>query len=398
MQIIIFSHPEFLNSKSMQLYSAMLAEGLCNKGHDVEIWTPAEVLHKLPVPRVLKKWLGYIDSLVIFPVQVKMKIKACPQDTLFVFSDQALGPWVHLVKRRPHIVHCHDFMALKSAMSLIAENPVSWSGKIYQNLIRKGFAQGENFISVSKKTQKDLLEFLPNKPVSSQVVYNQIAPLFQMKNKLSARTRLAEFIVKTKGRRPDLGKGYVLHVGVDVWYKNKRGVLELYGEWRKITHKNLPLVMVGKPGEHLEALVERSNFNSNFIVMEDIPQEILVDAYCGASVFIFPSFEEGFGWPIVEAMACGCPVITTKLAPMTEVGGNAAYYIERRPQNVSDITSWAQNGAKLMEDILDLTPNQLEKVIKAGIRNIRKFQATAIVDQTEALYKKTLEDNLINFK
>lgn len=391
MNIVIFTHPKFHNSLSMSKYAGTLTDEMRSRNHTVELCTPSAFFYRIPLSGKVKKWLGYIDSFIVFPI--KFKLKNYPVNTLFVFSDQALAPWIYLVKNNPLVIHCHDFMALKSALGFFDENPVSWSGKIYQNLIRKGFMKGENFISVSKKTEEDLLSFLPDKPASSIVVYNQVAPLFKRKNKLSARNRLAEFIGKTQTLLPELGDGFILNVGVDVWYKNKRGVLELYAEWRKITQKNLPLVMVGKPGEHLKALVERSNFNSDFIVMENIPQEILVDAYCGASVFIFPSFEEGFGWPIAEAMACGCPVITTNLAPMTEVGGNAAYYIERRPQNVSDLPSWAQNGAKLMEDILNFTPKKLEKVIQAGLKNNMKFQTTTIVDQTEAFYKSTLELN-----
>ena len=369
-----------------------------SRGHEVEFWTAEKFFYRVISPFKIKKWLGYIDQFLIFPLQVKIRLRKYTPETLFVFADQALGPWVPLVKKRPHVVHCHDFMALKSAIGLIDEHPVSWTGKIYQNLIRKGFMQGQNFISVSKKTQQDLLKFIPNKQESSQVVYNQVAPLFKRKNKLSARSRLANYIGKTKGLRPNLSKGFILHVGIDVWYKNKRGVLELYVEWRKITQKDFPLVMVGKPGKNLTPFIEQSNLNGNLIVLENIPQEILVDAYCGASVFIFPSLEEGFGWPIAEAMACGCPVITTKLAPMTEVGGNAAYYIDRQTPKRTDLNSWEQNGAKVIEGVLNLKPNDLEKVIQAGIKNVKKFQGTAIVDQTEAFYKRTLENNLINFK
>lgn len=396
MNIVIFAHPEFFNSLSMNKYAKTLAEGMRIRNHNVEICTPPAIFSKIPFPGIIRKWLGYIDSLIIFPIRFKKKIQNFPADTLFVISDQALGFWVHLVKDKPHVIHCHDFMALKSALGLITENPVSWSGKIYQKLIRNGFVQGKNFISVSGKTQQDLHCFLPGKPKSSQVVFNQIAPFYQCKNILTARSLLVEFIKRTKGLALDLSEGYILHVGVDVWYKNKRGVLELYIEWRQITQRKLPLIMVGKPGEYLKPLIESSDLNGHLIVLENIPEEILANAYAGASVFLFPSLEEGFGWPIAEAMACGCPVITTNLAPMTEVGGDAAFYIDRR--NEKNLKSWVQKGAKVIEEVLNLSPYEINSLKKISSQNIIKFQANSIMDITEEFYKKTLDNNLINIK
>lgn len=398
MKIVIFTHPSFHFSQSMPKFAKMLGDGMESRGHDVEYWTADKFFCRLNSPFVLKKWLGYVDQFVIFPLKITSRLRKYGPETLFVFADQALGPWIHLVKHRPHVVHCHDFLALRSSLGLINENPVSWSGKIYQGLIKKGFMQAKNFISVSKKTEQDLLNFLHNKDVSCTVVYNKVSPLFKRKNKESARRRLGNYIEKEIGLKAFLGAGYILHVGIDVWYKNKNGVLELYIEWKKMTDKNLPLVMVGSPGKNLKLLIEQANLNDHLVILDNIPQEVLVDVYCGASVFIFPSLEEGFGWPIAEAMACGCPVLTTKLPPMTEVGGQAAYYIDRQLLKSNDQKLWAKKGAKVIEQILDLEPKELERVVQAGIENVKKFQDTSIVDQTEAFYQKALNMNLKKYK
>lgn len=172
MKLVVFTHPVFLPSESMPRFATMIVEGMLARGHSVDVWTATPMFYNLPLPRRFKKWLGYLDQFLIFPFQVKMRLKKQTSDTLFVFADQALGPWVPLVAHRPHVIHVHDFMALRSALGEFIQNPTGWSGKQYQAMIRRGFGYGENFISVSKKTESDLRRFLPDEPPRSEVVYN----------------------------------------------------------------------------------------------------------------------------------------------------------------------------------------------------------------------------------
>src|SRR6188508_949356 len=112
----------------MPRYATMLAKGMNDRGHEVEIWAPKRFFHKLSVHNKLKKWLGYLDQYVLFPFNIRSKIYSAPQSTLFVFTDQALGPWVPLVSNRHHVIHCHDFLAQRSAFGEIPENKVGWTG------------------------------------------------------------------------------------------------------------------------------------------------------------------------------------------------------------------------------------------------------------------------------
>ena len=148
----------------MPRYANMLAKGLEDRGHSVRVWMPASWFSSLPFPSSIKKWLGYLDQYIIFPVLVRMRLMRCDDDTLFVFTDQALGPWVPLVANRPHVIHCHDLLAQQSALGLLAGNRVGWTGRKYQAYIRKGFSRGKNFISVSQKTRDDLHELLNTTP------------------------------------------------------------------------------------------------------------------------------------------------------------------------------------------------------------------------------------------
>jgi hypothetical protein len=143
LKLVFFTHPSFIGSQSMPRYATLLAEGMKRRGHQVELWYPQAGFFRLPSPSLLKKWLGYIDQYIVFPKQVRRRIKKCSPDTLFVFTDHALGPWVPLVSDRPHIIHCHDFLAQRSALGKFIANPVSWTGRQYQAFIRKGYKKGK---------------------------------------------------------------------------------------------------------------------------------------------------------------------------------------------------------------------------------------------------------------
>ncbi|MFT7404841.1 hypothetical protein [Zhongshania sp.] len=109
MNIVLSTHPDFLNSTSMPLFVKMIFDGMAELGHQVVTWSPKPILYRLPVPRVLKRWLGYIDQYITFPFQISWRLRKVHTSTMFVFSDQAVAPWVPLVKDRRYAIHCHGF-------------------------------------------------------------------------------------------------------------------------------------------------------------------------------------------------------------------------------------------------------------------------------------------------
>ena len=125
-----------------------------------------------------------------------------------------------LVKDFPHVIHCHDFLAQRSALDEIPENKLGWTGKTYQRFIQKGYLQGKYFISISKKTKHDLHRFLGAEPLKSEMVYNGLNQEFIRVNSNEARI----WISKNTGI--NLDDGYILHVGGNQFYKNRMGVLK----------------------------------------------------------------------------------------------------------------------------------------------------------------------------
>ena len=370
----------------MPRYANMLAEGMRKKNHKVEIWTAKRYFHKIPTPASMKKWLGYIDQFILFPLEVKMKLFRCSSNTLFVFADHALGPWISLVSKRPFVVHCHDFLAQRSALGEVPENEIKASGKLYQKLIRNGYRKGENFISVSEKTRQDLHYFLEFKPKLSRVVYNGLNQDFKPGSIENARRNLGMKL------NLDLKKGYLLHVGGNQFYKNRRGVIEIYNAWRAVSNKELPLLMIGsEPTEELSALREKSAYSGSIYFLTNISDEYLKLSYQGAFLFLFPSLEEGFGWPIAEAIASGCPVVTTGEPPMTEVGGDASHYIPRMPKDEELIYSWAKYCAETVNEVTELSEEEREKLIESGTEYAKRFDSAIALKNIESIYKEVYQ-------
>jgi glycosyltransferase involved in cell wall biosynthesis len=388
MKIVFFTHPPFLGSQSMPRFATMLEKGMQQLGHSTEVWTPEAFFYKLPLPVSLKKWVGYIDQYIRFPAQVRKRLKTYPANSLFVFTDQALGPWIPLVANRPHVIHCHDFLAQRSALGQIPENPTGASGKKYQDYIRNGYRQGKNFISVSNKTRQDLHELLGYIPACSKMVYNGLNQSFG-----NADVQGAQQAVGNE-TGIDTSQGYLLHIGGNQWYKNRPGVIQIYDAWRNISQARLPLLMIGaNPNPKLLNEFERSCYKADIHLLTGKSDAFIKQAYNGASVFLFPSLAEGFGWPIAEAMASGCPVITTDDAPMTEVGASAAFYIPRKGAG-ADANAWARNAAITVSKVLNLTPAERSDVIKNGLNNAGRFGASKALTQIETIYVDVLNSSI----
>jgi len=97
--------------------------------------------------------------------------------------------------------------------------------------------------------------------------------------------------------------------------------------------------------------------------LDYVPDDLLPNLYSEAMAFVFPSLYEGFGLPIVEAMACGCPTISSNLASLPEIGGKAAHFFD--PMEISDI---AESMRKVCED-----SKYRKTLVQRGLKHAKKF-------------------------
>ena len=389
MDIVLFTHPAFLGLRSQDHFAQMLHDEYARRGHRVCVRRPPALLRSLVRSGPLAKWAGYVDQYLLFPRRLRAQMRGDPPDTLYVFCDQALGPWVPLAARRPHVVHCHDLLALRSALGDIPENPTAWTGRLYQRYIRAGFRRGRHFISISERTRDELHAFAGTPSGISEVVHNGLNHPFRPIDPATACARLAA------AGLPANGRGCLLHVGGGQWYKNPVGVVRLYAAYVAATLADggqpLPLWMVSPPPDaalaHALAGVPRGGDVRFF---QGLRTELLEALYSHARLLLFPSLAEGFGWPVLEAMACGCPVLTTGEAPMTEVGGDVAVYLPRLAHG-ADAAAWAGHGARAIAEVLRRGPQARAAAAQAGLARAARFGADAAIDAYLAIYRRVLE-------
>jgi glycosyltransferase involved in cell wall biosynthesis len=385
MRIVLFTHYRKFASTSMPIFAALLQRGMAARGQEVSVWECPVVFGRLAVGGPLGKWLGYLDQFVVFPRIVKRRAALEPKKTLFVFADHALGPWLSLVAHRPHVVHCHDFLAQRCAIGEVPWNRTGATGKFYQRMIRRGFQRGSHFISVSQATRRDLHRFYGGVPKVSEVVSNALNGDFSPGDREAAR--------KTLGQAcgADLRAGWILHVGGNQWYKNRSGVVEIYEAWREKPGASLPLLMLGPTSDAaLAARIAHSPVRESIHLIGPVDFSTLREAYRGAEALVFPSLAEGFGWPVAEAMACGCPVVCPRAEPMTEVGGEAAGYFEPLVA-VTDRAKWAREAAGVLNLVLGEDAEARQMRLALGFENVRRFNPQKILGEYEAVYQSVLE-------
>ena len=186
--------------------------------------------------------------------------------------------------------------------------------------------------------------------------------------------------IKSPSRRPcgnpTLPVPYILHVGGGTWYKNREGVLKIYVELRRRLGSESPnMIMVGPP---LESRIHGVCF------LQNVTDDLLVELYRNAALLLFPSLYEGFGWPVVEANACGCPAVASRIDSLVEAGGNAAVWIE----DPRDINQAAERVIEVLHD--DSARKQSRQ--EAGFENARRFSYREMIAQYLALYTSILRE------
>jgi glycosyltransferase involved in cell wall biosynthesis len=385
MKLVIFCHPPFLRSQSMPRFAQMLRVSFEALGYDVELSAPRPLFHQLFAGRRYAKWAGYIDQYLIFPLEVRKSLASAPADTMFVFADQALGPWIPLLKDRPHVVHVHDLLNLRSALGEGPGHVTSFSGRLYQRYIRRGFRKARHFISVSKKTRDDLHKYGEVEALTSEVVYNGFNFPYKPMTQDEAFRKLRE------AGLPATPRGMLLNLGGGQWYKNQGGLIALYSRYAADVEDPLPLWCIGaKPNAAVARLLAKVPPAGHVSFFQNLDNTTLQAAYSYARAFIFPSLAEGFGWPLIEAQACGCPVITTDEPPMNEVAGSAARYIPRL-KHAADIDTWAKQGAETLKELLDLDPDERLKLVQLGCDWVKRFDGGSAITKYLEIYKRIFE-------
>lgn len=358
--------------ESMLRFARIMQHALSEAEHDVRLIHPPAVAGRLrPSPYGLGKWLGYVDKFAIFPPTLR---RAAGWADVVHICDHAFSHYVKYIRHRPHVVTCHDMIGVRTAFGATVVPSGRWSGRQLQRLILKGLSHSQHVACVSETTREQLLNIgdLPEHRVST--IYNGLNYPYSPMTDREVATRLRALGIPIRS-------SFLLHVGGNLWYKNRLGVLRIFSEIRRQKPaSDLQLVMVGKPWTlEMRQFASRNSLNTCVRELTVVSDEDLRSLYSAAKLLLFPSLEEGFGWPIIEAQACGCPVVTTNRPPMNEIGGSAAIYIE--PED--HVTAAIKIATAL---------NDLSQLRSAGPVNARRFTTSSMIQSYVNLYSMVMRE------
>jgi len=165
--------------------------------------------------------------------------------------------------------------------------------------------------------------------------------------------------------------------------KNTLGVLRSFAHLKQLTTVPIWIVVAGLTPEaknKFHAVISEMNLDGQVVLLGFIPEDELVALYNGAIVFVYPSLYEGFGMPVLEAMACGAPVITTTAGSIPEVAGNAALFIDpKSPEEIADA---------ILRIISDAELRNL--MIGKGFEQARRFSWANTTRQVMEIYRTSL--------
>ena len=234
-------------------------------------------------------------------------------------------------------------------------------------------------ITVSRSAGEDAVRYLKMRPQQIHVVHHGVLPIYQQQSPSKLEAVRAKY-----GLPPE----YILFVGAVVERKNLRRVLEACTTlWTRGI--GLPLVVVGPTSARssgILAAVAASGLADRVLFTDYVPESDLPALYAAASVFVYPSLYEGFGIPVIEAMACGTPVITSNVSSLPEVAGEADL-------TVDPTSSDAIRAA--LERLLS-SPTLREDLRTRGLAQAAQFTWERAARETLAIYQQTVYQQTVS--
>ncbi len=245
------------------------------------------------------------------------------------FSPHMLQP---LFMRTPSVITLNDTMWFGDTSTQAQGRPLRmFAGKVYfRSLVELSVRKASRIIVPSESTYNDISRFWPNRIQDCSIILYGTDPMFAPADPESSNNdRIGRF-----GLNPTR---FFLHVTNGKPYKNTPRVIEAF--IKATGDSDLCLAIVGRTSvftPDIQALVAGSSAEKRINFLGSVDDEDVVSLFQTARALIFPSLFEGFGLPVIEAMACGCPVITSTRGSLGQVAGNAAFIVN--PESVDEIS------------------------------------------------------------
>ena len=354
--LILGNYPA--DQQQSMLRFASLLETIYTPHAQVVSISPPVLLARCPgLPSLIRKYIAYIDKLVIFPVWLILRV---PFFDRVHIADHSNAYYSFFCRRRSTIVTCHDLLAVRAAFGDRSTGCETSSFGIWlQRLILAGLRRAGAVAFVSRATQMDFQVLLGTPPGQRQAVipnclnavFSPAPEAFPLKPAERALLPMEPFLLMVGSALPRKNRSLALrlleHLGPDSPYS---------------------MVFAGAPlNQDEQTFQDTHSFGSRLHSIRRPSHALLNRLYCRAHALLFPSFSEGFGWPLVEAQTCHCPVIASTNTSIPEVAGEGALYA-----GPTEVAAFAAHVHRL-ED-----PAERARLIALGMANTRRFDKALV--------------------
>ena len=270
---------------------------------------------------------------------------------------------------------CKVIMTVYDMIHLIFGRPIH--RLYYKYIAKRAMTKALCIITLSEYSKNDIVKWLGIPQEKIYVTHSGVDKRF----KPTGDAAMPDEIKKRFG----ISNRYILFVGNQKPHKNSIGTLKAFK--MAVKKERLPhyLILVGIKKDIIE---DKNNgigdeFNNRIICIDNLTDNDLIKLYQSADLFLLPSLYEGFGLPMLEAMACGVPVITSNRTSIPEVTGNAAILVD--PENIQEI---ANAICKVLKD-----ENLKSDLIRKGLKRAKMFSWRKMAEETLELYKRVYESS-----
>jgi glycosyltransferase involved in cell wall biosynthesis len=376
MRIIFIGNYAPDKQESMLRFTQFLYGGFKDAGYDCEIWQPSIFIGRFCKNTVsgIAKWLGYIDKWLLFPIILSWRLRdknLRSSETRFHICDHSNAPYLPYLPTDHTGITCHDVLAIRGALGFKDAYCTSTvAGKVLQKWILRNLSKAKLLAATSKVTLSQLQSLSNHQRTEKKdwriihlgfnADFKPLAP--QERNELLQRIHI----------NPDIP--FILHVGSDQPRKNRKMLIDmtaaLGNNWDGM------ICYAGQAAdEKLLSYAESLGVRQRVMSAPSPDHNTLLALYSACYAFIWPSFSEGFGWPLIEAQACGAPVISSNFDPMPEVShGTALHADPTKPEQ------FAEAFLKLKDDKIR------SEIIRGGFVNSSSFKSANMINAYLALH------------
>lgn len=277
----------------------------------------------------------------------------------------------------PFLAPCKSVLVLHGADWFVFRENYPLLDRIYHRVFASLYCRrAEAIVSVSKDATGEIERALDVDPSKIETIYHGVGKSFGVVTDRSKLEGLRD--------RYDLPDRFLLYLGQIYPMKNVGRIIRAFGKIRgEIPQK---LVIVGSPAPKSErdlAAIAECGLEDDVVLVGWVPDEDVPLFYNLADAFVFPSLYEGFGIPILEAMACGCPVITSDRGAPREVAGEAAILVDP-----TDEDRIAATIVRVLEDRA-----LREDLVSRGLRRVEEFTWEACARRTLRLFRRVMRES-----